>query len=215
MIGVAVVSLFAVFISSVQASIDESVSRSFAGDLVVSAPSFDGGLSPELATRIDSLPEVENAVGLGVGIARVDGQDRTVSVADPAALGQVLELDVAEGSLGGGLAVSTDVAQDNSWSVGDSVEVAFVDGASATLLISVTSTRAFSPAVTFSLAPFGRRTRCRTRTRACSSSSRPACPSPRAVGPSKTWRRVSVGTSRTDGRMWSRSLDGLTRFSAS
>lgn len=136
MIGVAVVSLFAVFISSVQASIDESVSRSFAGDLVVSAPSFDGGLSPELATRIDSLPEVENAVGLGVGIARVDGQDRTVSIADPAALGQVLELDVAEGSLGGGLAVSTDVAQDNSWSVGDSVEVAFVDGASATLLIS-------------------------------------------------------------------------------
>lgn len=135
MIGVAVVSLFTVFISSVQASIDESVSRSFAGDLVVSAPSFDGGLSPELATRIDGLPEVEDAVGLGVGIARVDGRDRTVSVADPPALGAVLDLEVARGSLGRGLAISSEVAEDNGWSVGDPVEIAFVDGWSSTLPI--------------------------------------------------------------------------------
>lgn len=135
MIGVAVVSLFTVFISSVQASIDESVSRSFAGDLVVSAPSFDTGLSPELAPRIDDLPEEEDAVGLGTGIARVDRQDRTVSIADPAALGDVLDLEVASGSLGRDLAVSSDVAEDNGWRVGDAVEVAFVDGAPSTLRI--------------------------------------------------------------------------------
>lgn len=139
MIGVAVVSLFAVFISSVQASIDESVSRSFVGDVVVSTASFDSGLSPELATRVGELPEVENAVGLGSGTAVVDGESRDVDVSDPAALGAVYDLEVVGGSLDAvgdrGVAVESDLAEKNGWRVGDPVELGFVDGASATLLI--------------------------------------------------------------------------------
>jgi putative ABC transport system permease protein len=135
MIGVAVVSLFTVFISSVQASIDESVSRSFGGDLVVSAPSFDGGLSPDLAPGLEALPEVADAVGLGQGIARIDGRDQTVSVSDPAALGGVLDLEVALGELDGGLAISSDVAQERGWDVGHRVDVGFVDGETTTLRV--------------------------------------------------------------------------------
>lgn len=49
MIGVAVVSLFTVFGASLKATMDQTVSRSFAGDIAVSTPSFGAGgsgLSP-------------------------------------------------------------------------------------------------------------------------------------------------------------------------
>ena len=76
MIGVAVVSLFTVFGASLKATMDQTVSRSFAGDVAVSAPSFGAGgsgLSPKLAPAIAAQPEVETAVGLGQGVAEVDG----------------------------------------------------------------------------------------------------------------------------------------------
>src|SRR5690606_350944 len=68
MIGVAVVSLFTVFGASLKATMDQTVSRSFAGDVAVSAPSFGAGgsgLSPRLAGAVAELPEVDTAVGLG------------------------------------------------------------------------------------------------------------------------------------------------------
>ncbi|WP_158761967.1 FtsX-like permease family protein, partial [Streptomyces sp. NRRL S-146] len=61
MIGVAVVSLFTVFGASLKATMDQTVSRSFAGDVAVSATSFGAGgsgLSPRLAGAIQDLPEV-------------------------------------------------------------------------------------------------------------------------------------------------------------
>ena len=55
MIGVAVVSLFTVFGASLKATMDQTVSRSFAGDVAVSTPSFGAGgsgLSPRLAAAV-------------------------------------------------------------------------------------------------------------------------------------------------------------------
>ncbi|MET9778801.1 ABC transporter permease [Streptomyces sp. NPDC006367] len=89
MTGVAVVSLFTVFGASLKATMDQTVSRSFAGDVAVSAPSFGAGgsgLSPRLAGAVQGLPEVDSAVGLGKGVAEVDGQGRALTVTDPAAL---------------------------------------------------------------------------------------------------------------------------------
>ena len=51
---------------------DRTVSRSFAGDVAVSTPSFGAGgsgLSPRLAPAIARLPQVATAVGLGRGVA--------------------------------------------------------------------------------------------------------------------------------------------------
>ena len=59
MIGVAVVSLFTVFGASLKATMDQTVSRSFAGDVAVSTPSFGAGgsgLSPKLAPAIAEQP---------------------------------------------------------------------------------------------------------------------------------------------------------------
>jgi putative ABC transport system permease protein len=135
MTGVAVVSLFTVFASSTKATMDAAVSRSFAGDVAVSAPAFGAGgsgLSPKLASRVEGLPEVSTALGLGKGVARVEGGGKELTVADPARLRDVLQLTGVHGSFGSlgrdGLAVSAEEADKHGWHTGSSVELGFTDG---------------------------------------------------------------------------------------
>ncbi|MGW7413981.1 ABC transporter permease, partial [Streptomyces sp. NPDC054863] len=142
MIGVAVVSLFTVFGSSLKATMDQTVSRSFAGDLAVSTPSFGAGgsgLSPELAPALAALPEVETAVGLGGGVAKADGAGRALTITDPAALSRAFDLGSVEGSFGGlgtdGLAVSRTEADKRGWHTGSTVRLAFTDGQRQTFTV--------------------------------------------------------------------------------
>lgn len=141
MVGVGVVTLFTVFGASIKSTIDDSVARSFTGDLVISAEGFSGsGLSPSLAEEIATLPDVETAAGLGYGAARVGGRDGAFSVADPSELSQVLDLDVTAGSVadmtGHQLAVSQATADEEGWQLGTSVPVDFPDGTSAELTVA-------------------------------------------------------------------------------
>ncbi|WFB06397.1 ABC transporter permease [Streptomyces sp. LX-29] len=135
MVGVAVVSLFTVFAASVKTTLNQTVARGFAGDVAVSAPGFGAGgsgLSPRLAPALGALPEVETALGLGRGVAKVDGGGRSLTVTDPAALAAVLDLGRVEGSLRtlgtGGLAVSADEADRRGWRVGSTARLTFADG---------------------------------------------------------------------------------------
>ena len=132
-IGVGVVTMFTVFAASLKSAVDGSVSQSFQGDLVVTSGVFGGqALSPQLASDIDALPEVGSATGLGTGRALVDSDTETLSIVEPSQLGDVLDLDATDGSVGGlgplDLAVSETVAEDNDWKVGTSIPVAFLDG---------------------------------------------------------------------------------------
>ncbi|MFJ3903065.1 FtsX-like permease family protein [Streptomyces sp. NPDC090025] len=149
MIGVAVVSLFTVFGASLKATMDDTVARSFAGDVAVSAPSFGAGgsgLSPGLAPAVAALPEVATAVGLGQGVAEVDGRGRALTVTDPAALGRVLDLGRVDGSLGGlgtdGLAVAADEARKHGLTPGRTTELAFTDGTRHTFTVRAVYERA-------------------------------------------------------------------------
>ncbi|HEY9368974.1 ABC transporter permease [Streptomyces sp.] len=142
MIGVAVVSLFTVFGASLKATMDQTVSRSFAGDLAVSTPAFGAGgsgLSPRLAPAIAALPEVETAVGLGKGVAEVDGEGRALTVTDPAALVRSFDLGDVRGSLDGlganGIAVADAAADKAGLSPGDTTELAFTDGTRRTFTV--------------------------------------------------------------------------------
>ena len=133
MIGVGVVTLFTVFAASLKTAVDDSVAQSFHGDLVVTSGVFGGqALSPQLASDIGALAEVGTATGLGTGRALIDGDTETLSIVEPSQLGDVLELDVRDGSVGdlgqGELAVSETVAENNDWKVGTSIPVAFLDG---------------------------------------------------------------------------------------
>jgi putative ABC transport system permease protein len=135
MIGIAVVSLFTVFGASLKATMDQTVSRSFAGDVVVSTPSFGAGgsgLSPKLAPAIARQPGVENAVGLGRGVAEVDGEGRALTVTDPVTLGKVFDLGRVDGSLDGfgtdGIAVTREEAGRQGLTTGDTTRLTFTDG---------------------------------------------------------------------------------------
>ncbi|MFJ8309976.1 MULTISPECIES: ABC transporter permease [unclassified Streptomyces] len=142
MIGVAVVSLFTVFGASLKTTMDRTVARSFAGDVAVSARSFGAGgagISPRLAPAVAQLPEVKTAVGLGKGVADVDGGGRALTVTDPAELSGVLDLGTVRGSLGGlganGLAVSADEAAKKGWHPGSTAQLAFPDGQKQTFTV--------------------------------------------------------------------------------
>ncbi|MFI1706605.1 ABC transporter permease [Streptomyces griseoruber] len=142
MIGVAVVSLFTVFGASLKATMDQTVSRSFAGDVAVSTPSFGAGgsgLSPRLAPAIGALPEVDTAVGLGRGVAEVGGEGRALTVTDPAALARTFDLGTVRGDLRAlgtdGLAVTRAEADRQGLHVGDPARLAFTDGERRTFTV--------------------------------------------------------------------------------
>ncbi|MEU4269205.1 ABC transporter permease [Streptomyces sp. NPDC026092] len=142
MIGVAVVSLFTVFGASLKATMDQTVSRSFAGDVAVSTPAFGAGgsgLSPRLAPALAELPEVETAVGLGQGVAEIDGEGRALTVTDPAALARAFDLGDVRGSLDGlgtdGIAVADTEADKAGLKPGSTTELAFTDGSRRTFTV--------------------------------------------------------------------------------
>ncbi|MGW1749525.1 ABC transporter permease [Streptomyces sp. NPDC002092] len=142
MIGVAVVSLFTVFGASLKATMDQTVSRSFAGDVAVSTPSFGAGgsgLSPRLAGAVQQLPEVDTAVGLGRGVAKVDGRGRALTVTDPVALERTFDLGKVDGSLralgADGLALTRTEAKKQHLSTGDKAQLAFTDGKKQTFTV--------------------------------------------------------------------------------
>ncbi|MFD3947310.1 ABC transporter permease [Streptomyces sp. NPDC058579] len=142
MIGVAVVSLFTVFGASLKATMDQTVSRSFAGDVAVSTPAFGAGgsgLSPRLAPALAELPEVETAVGLGQGVAEIDGEGRALTVTDPAALARAFDLGDVRGSLDGlgadGIAVADTEADKSGLKPGSTTELAFTDGSRRTFTV--------------------------------------------------------------------------------
>jgi putative ABC transport system permease protein len=134
MVGVGVVTLFTIFAASLKTAIDDSVTQSFRGDLVISEGGFGGGgISPQLASDIDQLPEVQTATGLGRGRALVGTGTENVTIAEPARLNRLVDLDVTAGSvrtLGPQeLAVSERIADDEGWKQGTKVPVTFSDGA--------------------------------------------------------------------------------------
>jgi putative ABC transport system permease protein len=140
LIGVAVVTLFTVFTTSIQASIRQTVSQSFGGDLAITSSGFAAPrLDPRLAVQIGKLPEVRQAVGIGSGRALVDGSGQEVSVADPAQLDGVVDLRMAAGSIGAltgpRMAVAKSVADDRGWRLGQTVPVRFADGATERLML--------------------------------------------------------------------------------
>ncbi|WP_210588757.1 ABC transporter permease [Streptomyces sp. GESEQ-35] len=142
MIGVAVVSLFTVFGASLKATMDQTVSRSFAGDVAVSTPSFGAGgsgLSPRLAGAVQDLPEVDTAVGLGRGVAEVDGKGRALTVTDPVALERTFDLGNVQGNLrdlgSDGIAITKSEADKQHLETGDTAQLVFTDGERETFTV--------------------------------------------------------------------------------
>lgn len=140
MIGVSVVALFTVVASSLTTMVRDSIVGSISAELIMVDSGFSGsGMSPELATRLGELPEVERAVGLAFGAAVIDGEESGVAVADLAELALVVDNEVTDGSMStltdDQLAVSNAEAEAKGWKLGSEVPIRFVDGQELTLTV--------------------------------------------------------------------------------
>jgi putative ABC transport system permease protein len=139
MVGIGVVTLFTVFAASSKASMQHTVSRSFGGDLAISTGSgLGGGFGPGLAGDVARLPQVSAAAGMGTGSVRINGKATQVWYADPAALGQVLDLGSGARVGPGRLAVSASAARSHGWRTGTPLAVVFADGTRRTLAVGGT-----------------------------------------------------------------------------
>jgi putative ABC transport system permease protein len=145
LIGVTVAALFTVVGASMKATAASGVDHTLTADLVIDRGGYGGasgggGLNPQLAADLSRLPGVQLATGLASGNAVLGGHTSTITAADPAAIGHVLNLGVTHGSLGdlnpGSLTVSSKAAAGQHWAVGSRVPVTYPDGTAATLRIA-------------------------------------------------------------------------------
>ena len=132
MIGVALVGFITILASSTKASIADSVDSTFAGDLVIDSGTYTGGgLSPQLADDLSSLPEVDAVAGLRNVAAEIDGSSSMLVGFDAQSLDDLFDLELRDGSfadLGAGeIAVHDEEATDKGWAVGDTVPVRFAE----------------------------------------------------------------------------------------
>ncbi len=141
MVGTAVVALFTTFGASIKATIEQTVDQDFGGDLVVVTDDFSGaGISRDVAAEIRDLDEVSLVAGVGNAVMFADGRTVEPSVADPATLDALLDLDVSAGSIDdvvtGHVAVGERYATDHGLSVGSTITAEFADGATSELIVS-------------------------------------------------------------------------------
>jgi putative ABC transport system permease protein len=140
MIGVGLVGFITVFATSAKASIDHMIDTAFRADYVLDSGMFGmGGLPPEMAQRLEDVPEVGNVTSVRLTMAQVAGKSQGLAAFDPEGIGQVFDLDVTKGDLAAldaqAIAVSSDVADKNGWTIGTSVPVRFAATGDQTLTV--------------------------------------------------------------------------------
>jgi putative ABC transport system permease protein len=142
MIGVGLVSFITVLASSTTASVNSTIDRSFAGDIVIdSGAGLTGGIDPALAHRLNGLPQVSAATGIGTGIGEVFGKVEMMSAVDPQTGSKIFHVSPVAGSIGGlglsDIAVYKDVASSHHLTLGSAVPVLFRDTGRHTLRVAL------------------------------------------------------------------------------
>jgi putative ABC transport system permease protein len=132
MIGLAVVSAFAVLGESIKVSVRETVENSLGADFYLSPTSFGLGISGDVARSLAGRPGVETATGLRFGKVGVGGKDVDVSADEPAALKGVLAVKGVGGDItklgDGSILIDADTAAERGFAVGKKIPVVFPDG---------------------------------------------------------------------------------------
>jgi putative ABC transport system permease protein len=132
MIGVGLVSFITILASSTTASINSTVNRSFAGDIVIdSGAGLTGGIDPTLAQRLNKLPQVAAATGVRAGLAKIFGKVERIGAVDPRAGSKIFHVSPVAGSIGAlgpsGIAVNSSVAKAHHLKLGSPVSLLFRD----------------------------------------------------------------------------------------
>ncbi|MBT3155346.1 ABC transporter permease [Streptomyces sp. CHD11] len=116
MLGIAMVTVFSVFASSMTSAVGTDVREGLRADLVVTSATPDfSTVDPTLADRIAALPDVDSATALSNAEGIVAGKAEAIGGIDPTALPTVYDLapiagDLADLSSGGVAVVGDDPA---------------------------------------------------------------------------------------------------------
>lgn len=140
LIGVALVTAATLLAATFKAQIREIFGEQFTGDYVVQTNSFGfGGLSPDLADRLNEMPEVGTAAGIGLRSGSVDGKGRQLTVVNPQTVADLFDLEVDQGDISqltvDGVFVSESRADDDDLRVGSTIVVDFPDLGERTLTV--------------------------------------------------------------------------------
>jgi len=143
MIGVGLVAFITIFASSIKASINASIDRSFTGDFVINsgAGTTGGGVDPALAQKLNTLPQVAAATGERIGSMVILGQPSLIAAVDPRTAGQIFNVSPVQGSIGAlgadGIAVYSGDAAKHHLTLGSPVSVVFRDTGPKTLRVAL------------------------------------------------------------------------------
>jgi putative ABC transport system permease protein len=147
LIGVAVVAMFTVVAASLKKSASQGIDRALTADVIVDTPGFGGGVStqrgrldPAMQPQLSTVDGVAVATALSGGDALIGGKAHSVTAADPAHVGEVVDLGVTSGSIESmtptSLAVSQDAAKSNHWHVGSTTPITYPDGAQGNVTVA-------------------------------------------------------------------------------
>ncbi|SNQ48398.1 ABC-type transport system, involved in lipoprotein release, permease component [Frankia canadensis] len=139
MIGLALVSAFAILGQSIKESVRATVTDSLGADFYLSAKGFGQGFSGQVARDLAGKPGIDTATGLRGGLAKVDGSSVQLLAGDPAGLLKVLAIKKVSGDIHAlgdrTILVEDGVAADHHFTVGQKIRVAFPDGSEDLTLV--------------------------------------------------------------------------------
>jgi len=142
MIGVGLVGFITILASSTTASVNSTIDRSFAGDIVIdSGAGLTGGIDPALAQRLAKLPQVSTVAGVRGGLAEIFGAPEQMAAVDPQTIGKIFHVGSMQGATSGlgrtGIAVYRDIATAHHLKLGSAVPVVFRDTGPQTLRVAL------------------------------------------------------------------------------
>jgi putative ABC transport system permease protein len=131
MIGVGLVAMITVFAASARASVATSIDKAMKGEYIVATQFGMGGLNPQVAQRIDALPETAAVTEMRATNATKDGAGKQITAINPATVDQTVYMNVTHGSVEHmglhDVAVQAGEAKDHNVHVGDTVTLRFAE----------------------------------------------------------------------------------------
>jgi putative ABC transport system permease protein len=138
MIGLALVAMVSVLAQSLKASVDGAFDRGFGADYAMAATGLSG-FSPAAVEAVSGAPGVRGVTPVRFGTIKVQGEAVALTVADPQALAQPVQLRIDSGTATPGpneLLVPRTTADARGWKVGSTVAGEYPDGTRASLRIA-------------------------------------------------------------------------------
>jgi putative ABC transport system permease protein len=154
MIGVGIVVFILVLAASVKQSITDITGNQLKADYIVNTTSggFGNsmGFSPDVATKVSALPEVQSVSGMRFGAMQVEGGTKVVFAVDPTTIEDVYDFVNVTGSIKdlskiNTIAVDKKVAEKNGWAIGTTVDVTFASETTPMEIVAlIDGSKAFS-----------------------------------------------------------------------